>query len=197
MLPFQRHVFSELCAEDALLIIGRGMGLERLVGAFIELYAHPETLVLLVNGSAEICNYYNYSLAPMNGFAGSILDRVKSGPLFRFIDTDNSSSERAQLYMAGGVLAATSRVLLTDMLTDRLPIHMVTGLLVVDAHKITENSNEAFIIRLFRERNQVCMQCSAVRIVNPTFNLNRMGSSKHLPIVQSHSQLALRIWKNH
>jgi len=41
------------------------------------------------------------------------------------------------------------------MLMDRIPIDMITGILVFKAHKIIETSQEAFILRLFRQKNKV------------------------------------------
>jgi len=42
---------------------------------------------------------------------------------------------RDSLYLSGGVLFVTSRILVVDMLTKRLPIHLVTGIVVYRAHK--------------------------------------------------------------
>ena len=39
------------------------------------------------------------------------------------------------MYLSGGVLFVTSRILVVDMLTKRLPIHLVTGIVVYRAHK--------------------------------------------------------------
>ncbi|XP_020615692.1 DNA repair endonuclease XPF-like [Orbicella faveolata] len=40
------------------------------------------------------------------------------------------------------------------MLTKKLPIHLVTGIVVYRAHKIIESCQEAFILRLYRENNK-------------------------------------------
>lgn len=42
---------------------------------------------------------------------------------------------RESVYLSGGVLFVTSRILVVDMLTKRLPIHLVTGIVVFRAHK--------------------------------------------------------------
>ena len=42
---------------------------------------------------------------------------------------------RESVYLSGGVLFVTSRILVVDMLTKRLPIHLVTGIVVYRAHK--------------------------------------------------------------
>jgi len=58
------------------------------------------------------------------------------------------------VYMKGGVLFVTSRILVVDLLTDRLPTHLVTGIIVYRAHKIVESGQEAFILRLYRQKNK-------------------------------------------
>ena len=42
---------------------------------------------------------------------------------------------RETLYLNGGILFVTSRILVVDMLTKKLPIHLVTGIVVCKAHK--------------------------------------------------------------
>jgi len=42
---------------------------------------------------------------------------------------------RASIYLEGGVLFITTRILVVDMLVERIPIHLVSGILVYKAHK--------------------------------------------------------------
>ncbi len=42
---------------------------------------------------------------------------------------------RHDVYMEGGVLFVTSRILVVDLLTNRVPIDLVSGILVYNAHK--------------------------------------------------------------
>jgi DNA excision repair protein ERCC-4 len=81
--------------------------------------------------------------------------------------------------LRGGVLFMSSRTLVVDLLTKRVPTHLISGLLVCQAHRytptlacvarhlpvrgvadvvacrVTEASTAAFILRLFRESNKV------------------------------------------
>ncbi|XP_074643083.1 DNA repair endonuclease XPF-like isoform X2 [Tubulanus polymorphus] len=54
----------------------------------------------------------------------------------------------------GGVLFVTSRILVVDILTDRLPTELVTGIIVYKAHRIIESCQEAFILRMYRQKNR-------------------------------------------
>ncbi len=42
---------------------------------------------------------------------------------------------RERVYMEGGVLFITSRILVVDFLTDRIPAHLITGILIYRAHR--------------------------------------------------------------
>lgn len=64
---------------------------------------------------------------------------------------------RKSVYMEGGIIFSSSRILVVDMLMDRMPIDLITGILVYKAHKVIETSQEAFIIRLYRQKNKVCL----------------------------------------
>lgn len=66
-----------------------------------------------------------------------------------------SSFLRKSVYMEGGIIFSSSRILVVDMLMDRMPIDLVTGILVYKAHKVIETSQEAFILRLYRQKNKV------------------------------------------
>jgi len=57
--------------------------------------------------------------------------------------------------MEGGVIFSSSRILVVDMLMERMPIDLITGILVFKAHKVIETSQEAFILRLYRQKNKV------------------------------------------
>ncbi|XP_023215246.1 DNA repair endonuclease XPF-like [Centruroides sculpturatus] len=56
--------------------------------------------------------------------------------------------------MSGGVFFVTSRILVVDMLMDRVPIDLITGIIVYKAHKIIDSYQEAFILRLYRTKNK-------------------------------------------
>ena len=43
------------------------------------------------------------------------------------ITSSFSATERQKIYLAGGVLFVTTRILVMDLLTDRIPTHLITG----------------------------------------------------------------------
>lgn len=60
------------------------------------------------------------------------------------------------------MIFSSSRILVVDMLMERMPIELVTGILVFKAHKVIETSQEAFILRLYRQKNKVCISLNAL-----------------------------------
>lgn len=47
----------------------------------------------------------------------------------------------------------TTRILVVDILSGRLPGRWVAGVLVVNAHRVTDTSGEGFAVRLLRASN--------------------------------------------
>ncbi|KAK7100849.1 DNA repair endonuclease XPF-like [Littorina saxatilis] len=75
-------------------------------------------------------------------------------PLPKVITNEFSAADRQKSYLEGGVQFITSRILVVDLLTDRVPVDKVSGILVYKAHKVIESCQEAFILRLYREKNK-------------------------------------------
>lgn len=147
MLEYENAVFLEVMDDDGLFVSAKGLSIERVITNFLRIHcvtADPSSisLVLVINTTSQEEDF--------------ILDELKSSdvPLPKVITTEFSSTERESVYLSGGVLFVTSRILVVDMLTKRLPIHLVTGIVVYRAHKIIESCQEAFILRLYRENNK-------------------------------------------
>lgn len=72
----------------------------------------------------------------------------------RIVTAEMQSHVRHQEYQNGGILFVTSRILVVDLLTSTVPTHLVSGILVANAHRVTATSSEAFILRLYRAENR-------------------------------------------
>lgn len=62
---------------------------------------------------------------------------------------------REKIYLQGGVLFVSPRILVVDLLKHRIPTAQITGILVCRAYNILESCQEAFALRLFRMENKV------------------------------------------
>ncbi|EDQ92827.1 uncharacterized protein MONBRDRAFT_13638, partial [Monosiga brevicollis MX1] len=122
----------------------RGMGLERVLLSVLALYCDPRLLVLVIN-----VNQTEQELL-MEDLTGIMPQHPPMS-----MTNEQTSLERETLYLRGGVVFVTSRILVVDMLTNRLPMDKVAGLVVANAHLVTPTTSEAFILRLYRHANRV------------------------------------------
>ncbi|OTB11005.1 hypothetical protein K445DRAFT_322509 [Daldinia sp. EC12] len=71
------------------------------------------------------------------------------------VNTDFTSvAAREKMYAKGGIYSITSRILVVDLLTSLLDPDTITGLIVLHADKVIATSLEAFIIRVYRQKNK-------------------------------------------
>ncbi|XP_067859361.1 DNA repair endonuclease XPF [Heptranchias perlo] len=143
LLEHESQIFLDLFHEDGLVITAKGMGVDRILFNFLKLYCDPGNLVLVLNTNVAEEEYF--------------IEQLRSegvSHLPRIITNEILSNERYTVYTEGGVLFVTSRILVVDFLTDRIPANLITGILVYKAHKIIESCQEAFILRLYRQKNK-------------------------------------------
>ncbi|KAM9838116.1 DNA repair endonuclease XPF [Aulostomus maculatus] len=143
LLEFETEMFLSLFGNDGLLVVAEGMGIDRILLQFMRVYSEHGSLVLLLNTTAPEQEYFTEQLR---------VEGVTHLP--RTVTSDVQSTDRYNVYTEGGVLFVTSRILVVDFLTDRIPADLISGILVYRAHKIIESCQEAFIIRLFRQKNK-------------------------------------------
>lgn len=133
----------DLLHEDGLLVAAKGLGLERILTSLIITYNDPGNLVLVIGTTSR---EEEYVLSQLEGQGVT--------PIPRCVTAECSVNERSQIYANGGVLFVTSRILVMDILMERVPADLITGVIVWKAHKILESCQEAFILRLFRMKNK-------------------------------------------
>ncbi|KAJ5924193.1 DNA repair protein [Penicillium verhagenii] len=150
-LQYQQDIFTELRAEDELVILARGLGLLQLITNFLHFHdVAGNNLVLVVGADDRENEWIGEALSEHN-------DRSKS-PMARglkAINTDKASvSMRERIYAKGGIMSVTSRILVTDLLSKLLDPEKVTGMVILHADKVVATSLEAFIVRIYRQSNK-------------------------------------------
>ncbi|KAK0520107.1 DNA repair protein RAD16, partial [Tilletia horrida] len=126
-------------SDNALVILARGLGLRRIV---LKIYDGPHNLVIMVNAQPE----EEAALAEELTTLGVKRPGLRS--VSHEMNAKTSSPSPADL------LSVTSRILVVDMLNKRIPTHLITGLVVLHAEKLSPTSVEAFIVRIYRQENQ-------------------------------------------
>jgi DNA excision repair protein ERCC-4 len=97
-----------------------------------------------------------------NGWIGEALAEhaaISQSPKARgltLVNTDFTSvGAREKMYAQGGIFSITSRILVVDLLTNLLKPESITGIVVLHADKVVATSLEAFILRIYRQKNKV------------------------------------------
>ena len=71
------------------------------------------------------------------------------------VNTDLMSvGTREKMYAQGGIFSITSRILIVDFLSGLLNPETVTGVVVLHAERVVATSLEAFILRIYRQKNK-------------------------------------------
>ncbi|KAI0002433.1 hypothetical protein BJV74DRAFT_599304 [Russula compacta] len=145
LLSFHHAILEEIHdpSTSQLVLLARGLGLRKIICTLMQIYDQPTNLVLLVNASSD----EEAAIGEELGIMGC------RKPGLRAVSYEMGRKDRQDLYKNGGLISVTSRILVVDMLQSDLPTELVTGLLVLHAEKATALSLEAFIVRLYREKN--------------------------------------------
>ncbi|KAI9663290.1 MAG: hypothetical protein M1821_008338 [Bathelium mastoideum] len=150
-LEFQADLFRELQNEDALVLLARGLGTLRVVTNLLHYYdAAGNNLVLLVGADERENGWIGESLAEHAAISNS--PKAKGLSL---VNTDMMSvGTREKMYSQGGIFSITSRILIVDFLSGLLNPETVTGMVILHAERIVATSLEAFIVRIYRQKNR-------------------------------------------
>ncbi|KAF2872985.1 DNA repair endonuclease XPF [Massariosphaeria phaeospora] len=150
-LEFQQDLFKELREEDELVLLARGLGLLRIVTNLLHSYdAAGNNLVLLVGADKRENVWIGEALA--EHAAVSMAPKARGLSL---VNTDLMTvGTREKMYAQGGLFSITSRILIVDFLSGLLNPETVTGVVVLHAEKVVATSLEAFILRIYRQKNK-------------------------------------------
>lgn len=141
---FHQVIVDELRADDGLLALGVGLGVEVVMQQFIESVCERGRLVIALNVDE----------ARQQLICDSMRLRGVRAPARAIEASDVAPGERAKLYVQGGVLFATARTIVVDMLTGKLLPHLVAGILVDNCHTMRDTTSDAFVVREFRRHNR-------------------------------------------
>lgn len=151
MQKYQQELFQELRQKDELVVLARGLGLLRLVTNLLHSYdAAGNNLIILVGADDRENGWIGEALA--EHAAISMATRARG---LSVVNTDLMSvGTRENMYTQGGIFSITSRILVVDLLTGLLDPETITGVLVLHADKVVATSLEAFILRIYRQKNK-------------------------------------------
>ncbi|EKV10043.1 DNA repair protein RAD1, putative [Penicillium digitatum PHI26] len=138
-LQYQQELFTELRAEDELVILARGLGLLHLITNLLHFYdAAGNNLVLVVGADERENEWIGEALAEHYATSKS--------PLARGLKVINT--EKATVPMRW-----VSHLCHVDC--ELLDPEKVTGMVILHADKVFATSLEAFIVRVYRQSNKL------------------------------------------
>ncbi|CAK9810363.1 DNA repair endonuclease XPF [Anthophora quadrimaculata] len=143
MLEYENQMFLEILHEDGLVITAKGLGLETVFANIIRAYLDPGNLIIVLG---TISHDEQYFIDLLKSYGLKHLPRV--------VTSECPSDERELMYLEGGVLFMSGRILVVDLLKKRIPLNLVTGILVYRAHNILNAYQESFALRLYRQNNK-------------------------------------------
>lgn len=140
--------------------ICRGINYNNVLSNLLWVYNDPANLVLVINSSDHEEKYFTekFNLATLPTI-GSERYNIENNTLFVYL-MDCSFvifflPYREKAYLEGGIHFVSTRILVVDLLKDRVPISNITGIIVLRAHTVLESCQEAFALRLYRQKNKV------------------------------------------
>eukprot|EP00804_Cyclotella_cryptica_P016454 CCRYP_004697-RB/>CCRYP_004697-RB protein AED:0.37 eAED:0.37 QI:377/1/1/1/1/1/4/17/1072 len=164
------EAFSDLYAQDGLVVMGRGLGWLGLLAAFCRFYGDNGDDDDDYNDNDTKTNHRQHDgtnnthtkrplifvLNLRENERRILLDTLSSWgmPSHRLpvliTNEAGQSKDRSLLYARGGLFLITSRILIVDLLNGTANAREIEGMLVGHAEKVDEGSTEAFILRIFR-----------------------------------------------
>ncbi|XP_074344666.1 DNA repair endonuclease UVH1 isoform X1 [Apium graveolens] len=152
MVQFHEHIISELLEDSTggLVILSGGLSLHKLISNLVSLHHSSQGSLLILSASPSqkhsIVNFT--SSGDVSGdVAGTLAPKISE------ISFELPAHHRTSLYTSGNVLFVTSRILIVDLLSNRVRIDSIAGLIILNVHNVSETSTEAFIVRIMRSGN--------------------------------------------
>ena len=132
-------------------MLARGLGLMRLITNLLHSYdAAGNNLIIIVGADDRENAWIGEALAEHAAISAAPKARGLT-----VVNTDLTGvGAREKLYARGGIFSITSRILVVDMLTALVSPDKITGLIVMHADKVVATSLEAFILRIYRQKNK-------------------------------------------
>ncbi|KAL7167010.1 hypothetical protein ACSBR2_037635 [Camellia fascicularis] len=145
MVQFHEHIISDLLEDPTggLVILSSGLSLHKLISSLLLLHHHrPSSGTLLLLSATP--SQKSSILTTLHHHTSNLPSEITS---------DLPSHHRLSLYSSGAAFFITSRILIVDLLTSRLPTSSLSGLIILNAHSLSDTSTEAFIVRILRSSN--------------------------------------------
>ncbi|CAA7041895.1 unnamed protein product [Microthlaspi erraticum] len=144
-LKFHQQIISDLLEDSngGLVILSSGLSLAKLIASLLLLHSPSQgTLLLLLSPASQ----------SLKSRILHYISSLDSSPPSE-ITADLPANQRYSLYSSGLPFFITPRILIVDLLTQRIPVSSLAGIFILNAHSLSETSTEAFIVRIVKTLN--------------------------------------------
>ena len=131
-LRYQKTLIEDFAAKSGLLVMARGLGMDSVIQSLLHLYACPQVLVFVLNVAWEDEEVVieEEEINVKNQATNQQRSEWETYSHIHQVKTETSIKERQRIYCQGGVIFVSPRVFLMDLLKGRIPIPLITGVLV-------------------------------------------------------------------
>jgi DNA excision repair protein ERCC-4 len=169
LLKYQENIVVDLVEQDALLVLGKGLGTTQIVSNLLHVLnqstgGKKKSLIMLINASDDENRMIEENLMELSWgtntdeekiLESSVADKDDNICKFSSIKGDAGTVDRRrQLYANGGIVSISNRVLVTDLLSHVLEPSVITGLVILHAENISQYSMDRFVVNLYRKENK-------------------------------------------
>lgn len=152
LLNFEKEALLDALNENSLTICSKGIIIDRLLLNLVETFCNACHLVLVIGADAS---EESSIIAQLEERHANDNDEETDFMLPKIISSDSmAATNRSTLYLSGGVIFITTRLLVVDMLKCRVPFESLSGIIVMNAHRVIKDCQLSFILRLYRLSNK-------------------------------------------
>ncbi|EEF31160.1 DNA repair endonuclease xp-f / mei-9 / rad1, putative [Ricinus communis] len=180
MVQFHEHIITDLLEDPSggLVILSSGLCLPKLISSLLLLHHSSQGTLLILSSSSSP---YLKTL---------ILHHHNNHHNITEITADLPAHHRLSLYTSGEICFITPRILIVDLLTNKIPVSALSGIIILNAHSLSETSTEAFIVRILKTLSQSIY----VRAFTDKPHAMVMGFSKTERIMKALYIKKLHLW---
>ncbi|GMH29781.1 hypothetical protein Nepgr_031624 [Nepenthes gracilis] len=149
MVKFHEHIISDLIenSNGGLVVLSSGLALPKLIASLLFLHSPDQGTLLILSATATQKQSILLSFSTFN-------PQNPNPNVPTEITSELAARQRDALYNSGGIYFITSRILIVDLLTSKIPTSKIAGILILNAHSLPETSTEGFIVRIIRSLNR-------------------------------------------
>ncbi|OMO95792.1 hypothetical protein CCACVL1_05267 [Corchorus capsularis] len=144
VLKFHEQIVSDLLEDPngGLVILSSGLSLTKLLSCFLSFHSQSNGSLLLLHSPQ------------LSASLKSLLLSLSPDLPLSEITAELPASNRLTLYSSNRILILSPRILIVDLLTQKAQTSLISGVIFLNTHSLSESSTESFIVRIIKTFNK-------------------------------------------